>query len=237
MKEKDREMISHLMDGEWGDLDVSRCLADVCQSEEQKQVWARFHLARDGMRSESVDETFNIAARVSAAIADEPSYSNVTAIGSSDTVSSGQAQAQGNTQGVAQSKTGNSAPAQSARSRWGLGAAGLGIAASAALATVVSLDYWQTRSINSVPTSLVAEATSSPVQNLSALVGQNPQLQLVSNRGFYWSSGLEGERASAELRLNQLLGDHIEHSPSENWTGVLPYSRVVGYDSPTVDGK
>ena len=234
MNEKDREMISHLMDGEWGDIDVSRSLANICESEEQKEVWARYHLARDGMRSESIDETFSIASRVSAAIADEPSYSNVTAIGAADSIQD---------RGVSevQATTDNSTAARSARSRWGLGAAGFGIAASAALATVVGLDYWQTRAVpgaSSASPALVAEVTAPPVQNLPVLVGQqSPEVQLVSNRGVYWASGQDGQRVSAEQRLNQLLGDHIEHSPAGNWNGVLPYSRVVGYDSPSVENQ
>ena len=236
MNDKDREMISSLMDGEWGELDVSRSLADICKNEEQKEMWARYHLARDGMRSESVDETFSIASRVSAALADEPSYTNVTSIGSSD-VSPVQTNSVEPAHAGKQQSSSNVAPMRSNRSRWGLGAAGLGIAASAALATVVGLDNWQNRSDSVAAPALVAESTTAPVQNLPALVGETPGVQLVSNRGVYWSSGQSGQRADAEQRLNQLLGDHIEHSPAGNWNGVLPYSRLVGYDSPIADGQ
>jgi len=200
MKDRDREIISHLMDGEWGGLDLSRCLGDVCESEEKKQVWARYHLVRDGMRSESVDETFSIADRVSAAIADEPSYSNVTSIGSSDS-SQGQEQVgahHDNTVAVQPQAewagTGTQRQSsQPARSRWGLGATGFGIAASAALATVVGLDYWETRQLTSTPSALVAQ--SAPAQqepkaspatvSMVASNTQSPVMQNVANRGVF----------------------------------------------------
>lgn len=232
MTDKNRETISSLVDGEWGELDVSRILAEVCESEEQKQLWARYHLARDGMRSESIDETFSIASRVSAAIADEPSYSNVTSIGASDSAAHAEP-----VQADSHQASGNGLASRTARSRWGLGAAGLGIAASAALATVVGLDYWQTQSWSSPSPALVADVAPAAVQNLPAVAGQSPQVQLVSNQGVYWSSGQDGQRASAEQRLNQLLGDHIEYSPGGDWNGMLPYSRLVGYDSAVADDQ
>lgn len=230
MSDKNREVLSRLMDGEWDDLDPSRCVADACASKEQQAVWARYHLARDAMRGDSVDETFSIASAVSAAIADEPTYSNVTEISAFEakSASHGTSQASASAEPVA-----NKASGKSSASRWGLGAAGFGIAASAALATVVGLDYFRNHSHNEVPQTLVAGTGSTPaaVQNLPRIAIQQPRVDLVSNRGSYWVSSQNGQRVGAETRLNQLLGDHIEHSPVGDWNGMLPYSRLVGYDA------
>ncbi len=222
MSDKNREVLSRLMDGEWDDLDPSRCVADACASKEQQAVWARYHLARDAMRGDSVNETFSIASAVSAAIADEPTYTNVTEMAPREANS---------TSPVANTHSSKSAGKVSG-SRWGLGAAGFGIAASAALATVVGLDYFRSQGINSVPQALVAGTSTTPaVQNLPGIGFQQPRVDLVSNRGSYWISSQDGQRVGAETRLNQLLGDHIEHSPVGDWNGMLPYSRLVGYDA------
>jgi len=121
MKDIDREILSRLMDGEWQDLDPARNVADACASEEQKQLWARYHLARDAMRGEAVKPAFSIAERVSAAIADEPAHSNVTHLSEHSAAPDHAASAPGSTESKAERK---------ARSKWGLGAAGLGKLAS-----------------------------------------------------------------------------------------------------------
>jgi len=225
MSDKNREVLSSLMDGEWNDIDPARGVEEASASEEQKAVWARYHLARDAMRGESVDSSFSIASAVSAAIADEPAYTNVTAISSAS-------------QSANIDQT-NAAPAAapSRGSRWGMGAAGLAVAASAALATVIGLDYLQSVPESNAP-AMVASSGAAPavVPNLPGELQQS-QVDLVSNRGSYWVSGQSGQRVGAEMRLNQLLGDHIEHSPAGDWQGMLPYSRLVGYDTPANAGQ
>ena len=77
----DAPTLSQLMDGEWHDVDRSACVAAVCADERLKACWARWHLARDAMRGEPVrPEPASLAARISAAVAEEPAYSNVTAL-------------------------------------------------------------------------------------------------------------------------------------------------------------
>jgi len=238
MKDIDREILSRLMDGEWEGLEPAKKVAEASASAEQQRLWARYHLARDAMRGEAVNPAFSIASRVSAAIADEPAYSNVTHLDARSAATDSVSERD-------ESEGANSSATHKARSRWGLGAAGLGIAASAALATVVGLDYHQTRSINEVGPALVANGAglapavvadgfnaggpATSVATAPNLV--QPQLELVANRGSYWISDESGQRAATEHRLNMLLGDHIEHSPGADWRGMLPYSRLVGYDT------
>ena len=86
MKHSEHDTLSCLMDGEWQDLDVRRCVVEVCRDETLRARWARYHLARDAMCREpltgaaSATASDDLATRVAAALADEATYSNVTAI-------------------------------------------------------------------------------------------------------------------------------------------------------------
>lgn len=232
MKETNREdILSRLMDGEWEGLDATRCVAEVCESEHMQDKWARYHMVRDVMRGDVVDSSMSIAAGVSAALADEPAYTNVTALGNS-AAGSDESSTDASVQPAALTAT---ASESKARSRWGMGAAGFGIAASAALVTVLGMDFLQNQN-SPAPQALVAGVSApaaSVVQTLPTLVSQTngAQVDLVSNRGSYWVSGQDGQRVGSETRLNQLLGDHIEHSATIDWRGMMPYSRLVGYDA------
>ena len=61
-----------------------------------------------------------------------------------------------------------------------------------------------------------------------------PNVELVANTassGAYWSdAGSRERRADSEARLNMFLSQHIESSPTGERQGMLPYSRLVGYD-------
>ena len=61
-----------------------------------------------------------------------------------------------------------------------------------------------------------------------------PEVDLVANTdgaGSYWVAGDGGARRGAsERRLNAFLSRHIESSPGAAQQGMLPYSRLVGYD-------
>ena len=63
-----------------------------------------------------------------------------------------------------------------------------------------------------------------------------PEVELVANTGgagSYWVAGDGGARRGAsERRLNAFLSQHIESSPTAARQGMLPYSRLVGYDDP-----
>ena len=81
MKHEDEEFLSGLMDGEWRTLDVRRSVRTVCEDEALRTKWSRYHLARQAMKREPVIPGNTLAERVSRAIDDEPTYSNVTPIG------------------------------------------------------------------------------------------------------------------------------------------------------------
>ena len=74
----DEEKLSQLMDGEWDGLNPSDCVAGICNDEALRSKWGRYHLIRDVMKSEPIQVDDKLASSICAAIADEPTYSNIT---------------------------------------------------------------------------------------------------------------------------------------------------------------
>ena len=83
MKHEDQQFLSDLMDGEWHGLDLRRAVAETCGDEALRAKWSRYHLARHAMQHEPLLPAGSIAERVARAVAEEPTYSNVTALGAS----------------------------------------------------------------------------------------------------------------------------------------------------------
>lgn len=220
MNYDDKETLSQLMDGEWQDLNAAQSVEAVCADDELKSTWSRYHLIRDVIRNDDISINTSLTARISQAIEDEPSYSNVSAINSrhaegtvSDETSSGATVTE-----IGQAK-------QKSNS-WKAGFSGAAIAACMALATVVGLNVWQ-----SEPSSGIQTIVSAPAAIVPGVV--LPEVEYVSNKGTYWVNPEATRSAAAEKRLNMMLSAHIERSPTAERSGMLPYSRLVGYDSVT----
>lgn len=77
------EQLSLLMDGEWDQLNSSQCVAGICNDEHLRNKWSRYHLIRDCMRSRPFQINTQLHASISAAIAEEPTYSNITPLSTS----------------------------------------------------------------------------------------------------------------------------------------------------------
>ena len=136
------------------------------------------------------------------------------------------------------------------------GVAGFALAASVALITVVGVNVFEQQSSSGVP--VVGNAPEAGVADLSTSVAQTqqtnattsgsdaiqtpqvgavddsiavlPVVDFVANTsGAYWVSPESSMRVSDEERLNMMLSDHIENSPTASREGLLPYSRLVGY--------
>ncbi|MFK7890338.1 MAG: sigma-E factor negative regulatory protein [Granulosicoccus sp.] len=139
------------------------------------------------------------------------------------------------------------------------GVAGFAVAASVALVTVVGLnltqDQQQDRSSVLTQTFVAAEdagvttvATAPSVVNAGSIAvspppprtGVNtyvevnqtglPEVEFVANTGSFWMSPESFTRVSDEKRLNMMLSHHIENSPTAGREGLLPYSRLIGYE-------
>jgi sigma-E factor negative regulatory protein RseA len=93
--------------------------------------------------------------------------------------------------------------------------AGLAVAASIAAVAVLSLQ------------TTAPLQTASPV-NLAGLSGAAPVAQVSSAVGrSRWSAG----RPSVESKLDIYLANHNQYSMSTEMQGMLPYARIVGYET------
>lgn len=262
-KTNNNETVSQLMDGEWQALDAAECVARICADEASQEKWSRYHLIRDVIKNEHVLTDQNLASRISAAIDDEPSYSNITPFTAKTVTASSEVQdldivsddetalpgqlPQATAQRVSQQAAGSSSWVNTA-------VAGFALAASVALVTVVGLNVFEQPQGDNVQTVASVEGVVQPAaqiqdggvqslalvnnatatSNMSALQNEAtvlPEVEFVANTGPFWVSSDSAGRVSGEKRLNMMLSQHIENSPTAGLKGLLPYSRLVGYEN------
>ncbi len=208
--------ISDLMDNELDAGQVDQALAKLQKDPEAQKTWARYHLMRDVMQNDySPVLSADFASKISSAIESEPAIvafpAKESAAAATDSSVSG-----GTSNVVAR-------PAFN----WKRNVTGLAVAASVAMVSVVGLNTLRDADNGVSNGTVVASgAGQNAVQN-PAVSGQ---LELVSNRGTHWvSTGENTLSAQGEKRLNMLLSRHIENAPTTH-SGMVPYSRLVGYD-------
>ena len=227
-KLEERQTLSRLMDGEWADLNPAESVVGLCKNDALKAKWERYHLIRDVMRNEPVEVDSALSLRISAAIADEPSYSNVTAL------SGGMSSAE-----TSVAQTESTVTPIGVMPKWRTSLVGLGIAASVAMVTVVGMNQLQVGNQEGNQSAQVAAATDNvPASVVTAEEAFSqqvpgaplPQVEFVANTGAFWVSPESTKRVEAEEKLNMFLSQHIENSPTTVREGMLPYSRLVGYD-------
>ena len=147
-KLEERQTLSRLMDGEWADLNPAESVVGLCKNDALKAKWERYHLIRDVMRNEPVEVDSALSLRISAAIADEPSYSNVTAL------SGGMSSAE-----TSAAQTDSTVTPIGVMPKWRTSLVGLGIAASVAMVTVVGMNQLQVGNQEGNQSAQVAAAT------------------------------------------------------------------------------
>ena len=235
------EQLSQLMDGEWQDIDPSECVAHACGDDAMRDTWNRWHLIRDVARGESItapEQGAMLASRIHSAIADEPTYSNVRSILGGST---------GAMPGAGSPI--ESAPGVVPRRRsfaWGQFAAGGALAASVAVATVFGLDMIggssgapdnaavQSVASIDVPGAQLVSAVSTSAPLVASRLADVELVSHTTGTGSHWVSvdgNGELQRSEVEDRLNMFLSQHLEHSPTSQRAGMLPYSSLVGYDT------
>jgi len=229
-----KEKLSQLMDGEWHDLNPSECIQGVCADDELRGKWARYHLIRDVMKNEPIETDNMLVSRICDAIADEPAYSNITPLANYSDLPEVEASAPVEVQAPATVASIETAGTRAPRSSWlGTGMTGFALAASVAAVTVVGMNVWQNQEAE--PVRSLAASAPSTIDGSNAFSQQVqgaplPQVELVANTGSYWMSPKSSQRVGNEERLNMFLSQHIENSPTADREGLLPYSRLVGYD-------
>lgn len=248
--EMKKQMLSQLMDGEWYELNPSDCVAAMCDDEELRAKWARYHMIRDAMHNEPMRADQSLVSRICDAIDDEPAYSNISSLSSAALPASqtrlGQSVATESPAIISESEPGNSARVPAAtvkRPSWvNTGVAGFALAASVALVTVVSMNLVNPQSSSDVSALAVADsvenntavADSGELDQLGGFESGDksvlPTVDFVSNAGSFWSSPASSERVLDEVRLNKMLSQHLEQAPTSAREGLLPYSRILGYE-------
>jgi len=254
--DKENEIaLSQLMDGEWHGLNSTQGVADLCADAKRHGKWARYHIIRDVIKNEPVSVDVDLAASICKAIADEPAYSNIAVFNGAVDGARNVDRREATPQTASASVANNTAAAgqqDGDEPHWvNTGVAGLAVAASVALFTVVGLNLIQQQE---QPSSVLAQSFVAAGGNASAVVavpsvagappppqnqfspyapaeqGSLPVVDFVANTGPFWMSSESYTRVNGEQRLNMLLSHHIENSPTAGREGLLPYSRLVGYE-------
>jgi len=255
------EQVSYLVDNQNDGVDRTSMLDSLSASTEQREKWERYHLIRDVIQQDyQTPLPRDFAASVSAAIQQEPSIVAFAAPASGDDseLESVADIAQDTTQedtaiapakatvtdfGKARERVSDQNTGSTSGGGWRRAVSGLAVAASVALFALVGLNLWQG---NQSGDPLVASVGLTPSTSgggaSSEILGVQPpgvrlmenggQIEFVSNTGTYWVSSGDTELSPAnESRLNMYLSQHLEASPTAGVQGLLPYSRLAGYDS------
>lgn len=208
MIENKFEALSALIDGEVEDN--ASLLKQIGTDPELKARWQEHYRTRAAMHGEyapALDSNF--ADRISVALENEPS---ILAPGVSRSIS-------------------NANPA-----RWKKPALGFAIAASVAVVSVLSLN-----NLLPAPESELGPVASTATGNTGTelaqalLVAPTARVRRVSldSDGTYWELQRVDQRRdpAVEKRLNIYMADHMEFAASSKLHGMLPFSRLVGYDT------
>lgn len=223
MNKEIEEKISALMDGSLSPNEVDEAIDSLCADESMREQWQRMHLTRDIMQRESAESYLgsDFSAGVMAALENDEvlimeAESNVVAVDF-----------------AAKSTAAKPKPAKS----WMRPVAGLAIAASVAMVSVVALRTLQGPEAtdltvvagNELGPEFIKESNAAQLPFPSTT--NNANFKRVNNTGTYWVVDDEKVRDSElEAHLNSYLSDHIEFATMRNVGGMLPYSKLVGYD-------
>jgi len=198
----------------------------ILKDDEARSRWSRYHLIRDAIQEDSrspLDVDF--ASRVSAAIQEEPA---IVALPPSVRETAKRHSADQQAEQDAQ----KAAPGNVVQGKFKRSLVGLSVAATVAMVSLVGLNTLQT-SRDAAPDNSVAVVPSTDTVLPAGSAGVGGDIQFVSNPvGSYWVSQERTISPESEQRLNMYLSQHIEHSPTADVTGMLPYSRLAGYDTP-----
>lgn len=241
------EQISCLMDNVQDDLELDARLDDLGSQTELQNKWQRYHLIRDVVQKEYQPALpTDFCTRVSAAIENE-SFDESSFDPASDQTSNRnhvQSAATVTDFAAAKERVRSASDAKASSNKgWSRNVAGFAVAASVAMVALVGVNVFQND--DGANPGLVASAgdtdTTSAGGASSEILGAQPrvvvmgtgsQLEFVSNSGTYWVSAGDNKLSPAnESRLNMYLSQHMEASPTAGVQGMLPYSRLAGYDS------
>lgn len=226
--------LSAVLDGE--SPHAESVLGEASSSDACRASWQSYHLIRDVMQNErSVALPTNFASQVCERISHEADI-EAEMEPQTNTAPAVLSFADGRKRRA--SRPSVSMPAAARKPTW-LPFAGLGLAASVAAAGFIG---WQV--ISSDRTTLQPDITTAQVQapqpalqqRLAATdTGLIKTVYQGADRGTRWSAVGGEHNAAVEQRLNSLLMTHLEDSNMSRVQGMVALSRVVGYDTGSVN--
>ncbi|WP_331345644.1 sigma-E factor negative regulatory protein [Cellvibrio sp. UBA7661] len=228
------ESLSALMDNQASELEIQRLLKALETDPEIKSTWSRFQIASAGLKGDlPVMASADFAARISAAIDEEPVYS-ATAKTTPATATN---------PGVTESGNVVALPL-----RWWQQAGRVAVAASVAGVLIVGVQQYQSVDPQSVQmaanTPAVTPAPSVETKGVNLPSGINaPALsaRTVAVQSGYESRPQENRRVMYVPRqeaapvynedistyVNQLIQEHTDNASHNSGQGMLPYTRVI----------
>jgi sigma-E factor negative regulatory protein RseA len=227
------ESLSALMDNQASELEIQRLLKALDADPELKSTWSRYQIASAGLKKDlSVMASSGFAARISAAIDAEETYS---------------AQSQPAAQEVVNRGTGGNVIAMPLR--WWQQAGRVAVAASVAGALIVGVQQYQ-----AVAPQTAEFADNTPVTTPAAVNNETKAANLPSGinapalsartvavQSGYESRPQENRRVmfvprqqaapiyneDVSIYVNQLIQEHTDNASTNSGQGMLPYTRVI----------
>ncbi len=208
MSEIIREQISALLDDELPGKDVDPVIAQLRECDELRQAWGRYHLIGDAIRGEAAVGVYpDIAARVRERLESEPAILAAP-------------------RAIPQPKP--------QTSPWIRPLAGLALAASVAVLTILAAPRW----IGVGPDAGTGLAQQ-PVQPVaSPAVGTTAVAQVAvpaaANRfhqGQYGTRWRNLGEPAVESKLNNYLVNHSEYAAQGGMKDMMPYATFISYDA------
>jgi sigma-E factor negative regulatory protein RseA len=227
------ESLSALMDNQASELEIQRLLKALDADPELKSTWSRYQIASAGLKKDlSVMASSGFAARISAAIDAEETYS---------------AQSQPAAQEVVNRGTGGNVIAMPLR--WWQQAGRVAVAASVAGALIVGVQQYQAVAPqtaefedNTPVTTPAAVNNETKAANLpSGINAPALSARTVAVQSGYESRPQENRRVmfvprqqaapiyneDVSIYVNQLIQEHTDNASTNSGQGMLPYTRVI----------
>jgi sigma-E factor negative regulatory protein RseA len=207
-EQKINESLSALMDGEASDLEIRRVLKS--EDEDLDQRWLRYHLASAAMRKDS-DIGFgsiDLAASISAAVANEPSLLD----------------------DVEADKEVKTATAKDTVVNLWSNFGRFAIAASVAGAVVVAVQFSPSGVTNSVvitPEIPVGPVSGQPILDVDTTIrAVGTQAQAAQQAPIIINDATQQQVDDMKQEVNRLMLEHAENATQNTQNGVTPFVRV-----------
>ncbi|MGH1440420.1 MAG: sigma-E factor negative regulatory protein [Cellvibrionaceae bacterium] len=203
-KQQLSESLSALMDGEATEMELRRILkSSEADKESIDERWMRYHLASDAMKGEvELQSSMDFSASISAAIADEPTYSS--------------ASTKKKEKSAFWPNLGRFAVAASVAGAVVVGVQFAPTETGGAIATTPS-------PITNTPGAIASNPNFGPETSVRAVGNQAPSEQ---QKPIVINEATQEQLQKMEGEINRLMLEHAQDGSQNTQQGVLPYVRV-----------